>query len=162
MLLLISALSGHLSSDPRVVTIMSEGDAAHIGIAVLISCVCAPLVEEVLFRGLLLESLRTRGEAFGIWMSGLAFAVWHLTPAALSLNGPSGAWFGALTVTTPAPPSLATVADRMTRGGFASLSQEQFTVDASTVRNIDLPVGAAVELDVTVQGHGGHMVFVPR
>ena len=50
----------------------------------------------------------------------------------------------------------------MTRGGFASLSQEQFTVDASTVRNIDLPVGAAVELDVTVQGHGGHMVFVPR
>jgi membrane protease YdiL (CAAX protease family) len=233
MLLIISGLSGHLSSDPRVVTIMSEGDAAHIGIAVLISCVCAPLVEEVLFRGLLLESLRTRGAAFGIWMSGIAFAVWHLNPAALryyalmgallgflyvkrglvcsmaahagfngvltiaaivivlspgktftsfgvsvdapsgwsqsqthgaglSLHGPSGAWFGVATVQTPVKPNLRDVTDRLTQGGLASLSTQELQVDGSTVRNVNLAIGRGVELDVTVQGHSGHMLFVPR
>jgi len=96
MLAAISGISGHLSSDPRVVAIMSEGDVAHIGIALLLTVVCAPLVEEVLFRGLLLESLRTRGTAAAIWLSGLAFSVWHLTPSALRYYALMGALFGLL------------------------------------------------------------------
>jgi len=233
MLAVISGLAGHLSSDSRVVTIMSEGDAAHIGIAVLISCVCAPLVEEVLFRGLLLESLRTRGAAFGIWMSGIAFAVWHLNPAALryyalmgallgflyvkrglvcsmaahaafngvltvaaivivlspgktftsagvsvdapsgwsqsrstaaglSLHGPSGAFFGVGTVLTPVKPSLRAVTDRLTQGTLATLSAQELQVDPNTVRTVKLPTGRGVELDLTVHGHSGHMLFIPR
>jgi membrane protease YdiL (CAAX protease family) len=233
MLLIISGLAGHLSSDPRVVTIMSEGDAAHIGIAVLITCVCAPLVEEVLFRGLLLESLRTRGTAFGIWMSGIAFAVWHLNPAALryyalmgallgflyakrglvcsmaahagfngvltiaavvivlspaktfeaygvsvdapggwsqdhmtgvnlSLSGPSGAWFGVATVSTPVQPELQRVTAQVTQGSLGTLSTEALQIDRNTVREVQLPAGRGVEVDVTMQGHSGHMLFIPR
>ena len=233
MLLAISGLAGHLASDPRVVTIMSEGDAAHIGIAVLITCVCAPLVEEVLFRGLLLESLRTRGAGFGIWMSGVAFAVWHLNPAALryyalmgallgllyvkrglvcsmaahagfngvltiaavvivlspgktfegvgvtvqapsgwsqshdipgslSLRGPSGAWFGVETISTPVAPDLRTVTARLTDGQPSTLPSKVFQVDNSTVRDVSVSAGHGVELDVTVQGHRGHLIFVPR
>ena len=233
MLFIVSSVAGHLSSDQRFVTIMSEGDAAHIGVAVLISCICAPLVEEVLFRGLLLESLRTRGAAFGIWMSGVAFAVWHLNPAglryyalmgallgflyvkrglvcsmsahlgfngvltiaaivivlspgktfegmgvsvdapggwsqtstpgtALSLRGPSGAWLGIATVSTPVQRDLQQVTDRLTQGPLGALPSDQVQINRDTVRWVTLPVGRAVELDVQVQGHKGHMLFVPR
>jgi membrane protease YdiL (CAAX protease family) len=233
MLLAISGLAGHLSSDSRVVSIMSEGDAAHIGVAVLITVVCAPLVEEVLFRGLLLESLRTRGMGFGIWMSGIAFAVWHLNPAALryyalmgallgllyvkrglvcsmaahagfngvltvaaivivvspgktfqgldvavqapsgwsqshstpmalSLYGPAGAWFGVETLSTPVAPDMHAVTARLTDAALTSPSSEVVEVDRSTVRDVSLPAGDGVELDVTVQGHRGHMIFISR
>lgn len=232
MLLVVSSLSGHLSSDSRVVTIMSEGDAAHIGVAVLLTCLCAPLIEEVLFRGLLLESLRTRGTGFGIWMSGIAFAVWHLNPAALryyalmgalfgllyvkrglvcsmaahagfngvltiaaifivlapmktfdgfgvraqapggwsqdhssrmdlSLQGPSGAWFGASTIPTPVPPDLQQITARLTTG-FASLPAQEVSLNTNTIRNVTEPIGRGVELDMVVQGHSGHMLFFPR
>lgn len=232
MLLAVSAIAGHLSSDARIVTIMSEGDTAHVGIAILLTCICAPLVEEVLFRGLLLESLRTRGLGFAVWMSALAFAVWHLNPSALryyalmgallgflyvkrglacsiaahagfngalavaavfivlapmktflgtgvsvqapggwsqdqradmslSLQGPSDAWFGASTVPTPAPPDLQQLTDQLT-AGFSSLPADEFAVDTSTIRNVDEPIGRGVEMDVTVQGHSGHLLFFPR
>jgi len=232
MLTAISGLSHHLASDPRVVGIMSEGDVAHVAIAVLITCVCAPLVEEVLFRGLLLESLRTRGAGFGIWMSGIAFAVWHLNPAALryyalmgallgllyvkrglvcsiathvgfngaltvaamvivlapaktytgygvsmqapggwsqntktsmnlSLDGPSGSWLGVETLSTPVQPRLQDVHERLMQG-LAAAPTADFRVDMGTVRDVDLPAGRAVELDVTMAGHSGHVLFFPR
>jgi hypothetical protein len=62
--------------------------------AVLLTCVAAPLVEEVLFRGLLLESQRGRGTAVAIWLSAIAFAVWHLTPSALRYYALMGALLG--------------------------------------------------------------------
>jgi membrane protease YdiL (CAAX protease family) len=232
LMLGISGVSGHLSSDPRIVTIMSEGDATHIGVAVLLTCLCAPLVEEVLFRGLLLESLRTRGLGFGVWMSGLAFAVWHLNPSALryyalmgalfgflyvkrglvcsmaahagfngvltitaifivlapmktfeglgvsvqapggwsehqatsfdlALDGPSGALFGVETVQTPVQPDLSEVTSRLT-SGFAALPANEFSVDTNTIRDVDEPIGRGVELDVTVEGHRGHLLYFPR
>jgi hypothetical protein len=61
---------------------------------VVLSCVAAPLVEEVLFRGLLLESQRVRGTAAAIWLSAIAFAVWHLTPSALRYYALMGALLG--------------------------------------------------------------------
>lgn len=98
MLAAVSSASGHLSPDPRMVTMMSEGDVAHIAAAVLIGCVCAPLVEEVLFRGVLLESLRARSTRAAIWGSGLAFSVWHLNPSALRYYALMGALLGFLYV----------------------------------------------------------------
>jgi membrane protease YdiL (CAAX protease family) len=95
---LVSAAAGHLNPDPRIVTLMSEGDAPHLLAAVLISCAAAPLVEEILFRGLLLESLRGRGTGLAIWISGAAFAVWHLNPAALRYYALMGALLGWLYV----------------------------------------------------------------
>jgi membrane protease YdiL (CAAX protease family) len=94
LLAIVSAAAGHLAPDPRIVTLMSEGDAPHVIAAVLISCVAAPLVEEILFRGLLLESQRWRGVTPAIWLSALGFAVWHLNPSALKYYALLGALLG--------------------------------------------------------------------
>jgi len=94
LLLAVSSAAGHLDPDPRIVLLMSEGDAAHVIATVLITCAAAPLIEEVLFRGLLLESQRGRGTRAAIWISALAFAVWHLNPAALRYYALMGALLG--------------------------------------------------------------------
>jgi membrane protease YdiL (CAAX protease family) len=96
LLALVSAAVGHLSPDPRFLVLMSEGDPTHILLVVLLTCVAAPLVEETLFRGLLLEALRPRGRGLAIVVSALAFAVWHFIPAALVYYGLMGAGFAAI------------------------------------------------------------------
>jgi membrane protease YdiL (CAAX protease family) len=92
----LSGAVGHLSPDPRFLVLMSEGDPTHIALVVLLTCVAAPLVEETLFRGLLLEALRPRGRGLAIVVSALAFAVWHFIPAALVYYGLMGAGFAAI------------------------------------------------------------------
>jgi membrane protease YdiL (CAAX protease family) len=96
LLALVSAAVGHLSPDPRFLLLMSEGDPTHIAVVVLLTCVVAPLVEETLFRGLLLEALRPRGRGVAIVGSALAFAIWHFIPAALIYYGFMGAGFAAI------------------------------------------------------------------
>jgi membrane protease YdiL (CAAX protease family) len=89
------AADGKVTPDPRMVLMMSEGDLPHILAAILIACVAAPLVEETLFRGLLLESMRPRGTSTALAVSGIAFAVWHLNPTAIiyySLMGMALGW----------------------------------------------------------------------
>jgi membrane protease YdiL (CAAX protease family) len=98
LLAAVSSAAGHLSPDPRIVTLMSEGDLAHIVVTIGITCLCAPLIEEVLFRGLLLESLRTRGHRSALWLSGIAFAIWHLNPSALRYYALMGVLLGVLYV----------------------------------------------------------------
>jgi len=83
LLALVSAAAGHLSPDPRIVLMMSEGDPSHILVAIGISCVAAPLVEETLFRGILLESLLPRGVPLAVVGSAFAFAVWHFMPSSI-------------------------------------------------------------------------------
>jgi membrane protease YdiL (CAAX protease family) len=92
----VSAASGHLSPDPRIVLMMSEGDLPHVLAVVLISCIAAPLIEETLFRGVLLESLRPKGPGLAILISALAFSAWHLTPSALRYYALMGAALGFL------------------------------------------------------------------
>jgi membrane protease YdiL (CAAX protease family) len=96
LLAIVSTASGHLNPDPRIVLMMSEGDAPHILAVILISCVAAPQIEETLFRGVLLESLRPKGRGVAILISGLAFSVWHLTPSALRYYALMGAALGFL------------------------------------------------------------------
>jgi membrane protease YdiL (CAAX protease family) len=96
LLAAVSAAVGHLSPDPRFLLLMSEGDPTHIAVVVLLTCVAAPLVEETLFRGLLLEALRPRGTGVAIVASALAFAIWHFIPAALVYYGFMGAGFAAI------------------------------------------------------------------
>lgn len=83
LLSLVSLAVGHVQPDPRLILLMSEGDPTHIAVTVFLACIAAPLVEETLFRGLLLESLRPRGRRVAIGLSAMAFAVWHLMPASL-------------------------------------------------------------------------------
>jgi membrane protease YdiL (CAAX protease family) len=96
LLALVSAAVGHLSPDPRFLLLMSEGDPTHIVLVLLIACVAAPLVEETLFRGLLLEALRPRGTAVAVVVSALGFAIWHFIPAALVYYGFMGAGFAVI------------------------------------------------------------------
>lgn len=96
LLALVSSASGHLRPDPRIVLLMSEGDPTHIVITALIACVAAPLVEETLFRGLLLESLRPRGTQVALLVSSGAFAVWHFMPTSLVYYAALGAALGGL------------------------------------------------------------------
>jgi membrane protease YdiL (CAAX protease family) len=91
-----SAVNGHLSTDPGVSLMTSEGDIAHILAAVLLTMIAAPLVEETLFRGLLAESLRKDGRAKAIWLSAIAFACWHWRPGALRYYALMGAMFAVL------------------------------------------------------------------
>lgn len=72
-----SAAAGHLSSDPSLITLASEGDTAHVLSTLLLVAVAAPLVEETLFRGIFLEWLRPKGIRIALLVSALAFAVWH-------------------------------------------------------------------------------------
>jgi membrane protease YdiL (CAAX protease family) len=96
LLALVSVAAGHLQTDPRIVLLMSEGDPTHIVVTVFLGCVAAPLVEETLFRGLLLESLRPRGKLVAILVSAGAFAVWHFMPASLVYYAALGAALGGL------------------------------------------------------------------
>jgi membrane protease YdiL (CAAX protease family) len=84
--------------DPRIDVLVSEGDLAHIGASVLIACVAAPVLEELLFRGLLLASLQRHGTKYAVWASAGAFAVWHLNPSALRYYALMGALLGFLYV----------------------------------------------------------------
>lgn len=91
-----SLITGHLSTDPTATMLVSEGDVAHIFATVLVVCIAAPFCEELLFRGVLAESLRHRGQAAAIWLSALAFAAWHLRPEALRYYAVMGAVLGLL------------------------------------------------------------------
>lgn len=84
MLGLAYAAVHHLSTDPTIALLVSEGDPAHILMTVLITCVAAPFVEELLFRGLLLQALREKsGTKLAMVVSACAFSAWHLRPQAL-------------------------------------------------------------------------------
>jgi membrane protease YdiL (CAAX protease family) len=91
-----SALAGHLSSDASAIITFAQGGAVRIGALVAIMVVAAPVVEELLFRGLLAESLRPRGKGAAIWLSALAFALWHLRPDAIRYYLVCGALLGLL------------------------------------------------------------------
>jgi membrane protease YdiL (CAAX protease family) len=91
-----SALAGHLASDDVASTVFAQGGLLRILALVTVMVVCAPIVEELLFRGLLAESLRHRGRGAAIWLSALAFALWHLRPDALRYYLLMGALLGVL------------------------------------------------------------------
>jgi membrane protease YdiL (CAAX protease family) len=78
-----SAISGHLASDPNAELLVGGGGALRIGLTLAVTAVLAPLVEETLFRGVLAGTLLARGPAPAVWVSAIAFAVWHMNPTSL-------------------------------------------------------------------------------
>jgi membrane protease YdiL (CAAX protease family) len=79
----VSLLSGELTSDPDMVAIASERLWMPIVAIVFVAVIAAPVIEEMLFRGLLVEAYRSRGRTSAILMGAVAFSFWHLNPAAL-------------------------------------------------------------------------------
>lgn len=235
LLAMVSGSAGHLRPDPRIVLLMSEGDVTHILLTVLITCAAAPVIEETLFRGLLLESLRPVDTAVALIVSAMAFAVWHLTPAALVYYTAMGAvlgWLylkkglaasmaahvgfnGVLTIAAifvvlgpahtvsldgvsfqaPSGWSVQSSVTAQNLGAAAVLRgpddaiveviegpvgeqfdpdatasrlesetlpfQDELSLDHSTVREETLPIGRAVEADVSLDGRSGHVVLFP-
>lgn len=78
-----SALAGHLASDPNAELLVGGGGALRILLTLLTTAVLAPLVEETVFRGILAGTLLARGPAPAVWVSAIAFAVWHMNPTSL-------------------------------------------------------------------------------
>jgi hypothetical protein len=64
--------------DPAAQATVSEGSLARIALAFVVIAVVAPVVEEVLFRGVVLESLRGRGVFVAVFVSSFLFALAHL------------------------------------------------------------------------------------
>ena len=91
-----SAIAGHLASDDVAAIVFAQGGLLRIAALITVMVVCAPFIEELLFRGLLAESLRPRGRGAAIWLSALAFALWHLRPDALRYYLLMGALLGLL------------------------------------------------------------------
>jgi membrane protease YdiL (CAAX protease family) len=79
---LLRAASGHLQGDSRFTDLISENNPIRIVFTMLLVIVAAPLVEETLFRGLLLESWRSLA-GWSLVGSGFAFAAWHLNGSAI-------------------------------------------------------------------------------
>lgn len=94
--LINSALQGHLSGDPSVELLVGGGGALRIFVAVMVTSVLAPLVEETVFRGICAGSLLAKGSAAALWLSALAFAIWHMQPASLRYYALMGLLLGRL------------------------------------------------------------------
>lgn len=161
LLFLVSANAGHLRPDPRIVLMMSEGDLTHIVVTVLISCLAAPLVEETLFRGLLLESLRPRSAGLALVVSAVAFAIWHLNTAALIYYSAMGAVLGTLYLKRGL---AASIAAHVSFNGVLTIAAIVVVLGPSHVVNVDglsltAPSGWSVESSVTADQIGAAAVL---
>jgi membrane protease YdiL (CAAX protease family) len=72
------AASGNPVTDGTAQALVSEGSFIRIVLAFFAMAVVAPVVEELLFRGVVAESMRKRGAVFAIFFSSLLFALAHL------------------------------------------------------------------------------------
>jgi membrane protease YdiL (CAAX protease family) len=94
--LLNSLLRGHLSGDANVELLVGGGGALRISLTVVVTSVLAPLVEETVFRGICAGSLLAKGPAAAVWLSALAFAIWHMQPSSLRYYALMGLLLGRL------------------------------------------------------------------
>jgi membrane protease YdiL (CAAX protease family) len=93
---LLSAVSGHLASDAFASIVVSEGSVSRVVVMGVIAVVCAPLVEELLFRGMVAESLRSHSKGRALVVSAALFSLWHLRLAAFRYYFVIGLLLGAL------------------------------------------------------------------
>jgi membrane protease YdiL (CAAX protease family) len=171
-----SLIAGRLSSDVHLVGVLYERKWIHVAIAIVIAVIAAPLVEELLFRGLLVESLRSRGKGGAILGGAVAFSLWHLNPSALRYYVLMGFFLGLLywtfgingsitahavfnaTLIVFAFAVVAGAPEPLSRGGVTvELPAGWFEVDDGAVE-AELPLGAAV--DVAVQSPTGSAFVV--
>ena len=96
VLALLSAINGHPASDQFITMVVSEGTTARIIVMAVIAVVCAPLIEECLFRGMVAQSLRDDNRRKALVMSAALFSLWHLRLAAFRYYFLVGLLFGAL------------------------------------------------------------------
>ncbi len=188
---LVSLLSGELTSDQDMVAIASERLWVPTLAVVFIAVVAAPLVEEMLFRGLLVESFRSRGRTSAILLGAVAFSFWHLNPAALRYYVLMGFLLGFLywrfglagsisahaafngVLVVLAFVSLLAGPEQVSRAGIAlEMPRSWHVVDETVAQGVDLaiesPTGAAIVVErvgaaqLAVRGFGSSQTALTR
>ena len=96
LIVLGRAATGHVVVDPRIAYLVSERSLTRILAAVALAVLVAPCVEELLFRGLVVEGLRPAGTKPAIAVGAVLFALWHLNPGLLVYYFGMGALLGRL------------------------------------------------------------------
>jgi membrane protease YdiL (CAAX protease family) len=164
-----SAVAGRLASDDVAATVFAQGGLLRIAAVVAVMVVCAPFIEELLFRGLLAESLRSRGRGAAIWLSAIAFAAWHLRPDALRYYLLCGALLGLLYWKRGLVCSMAahaTFSGTLVVVAAVSLSGPPHAVSANGVSLVApkswYQVVHTADSDLEVRSPSGAQVFVHR
>lgn len=85
VLLLLSGATGRIQVAPSVKFQLGDATLVSTALALLLLTVAAPVVEELLFRGLVAESLRRHGQIIALAASGFLFALWHMRFGAVQL-----------------------------------------------------------------------------
>ena len=150
LIALLWAATGHPVLDPGAQALVSEGSITRIVLAFLVIAVAAPVVEELLFRGVVTPSDWQVADGPGVPDN-----------AQLVLKGPSGATL--LVQRLPLPGqrnvNLEAVAAAL-NSGRVPLPPDN-TIDGRA-HVATYPAGQGVEVGVTGQGHAGVVVLIPR
>ena len=78
LIILFWVSSGHPMLDPSVRVLVSEGSITRTILAFVVIAMIAPVVEELLFRGVVAESLRKNAAPVALGVSSFLFALAHL------------------------------------------------------------------------------------
>lgn len=73
-----SLATGRIEVAPSIKWDMGDATFMSVVIAFASLTVAAPIVEELLFRGLAAEAMRHRGQRVALLVSGVLFALWHM------------------------------------------------------------------------------------
>lgn len=234
LIILFWATAGHPILDPGVNLLVSEGSITRTVLAFFLIAMVAPVVEELLFRGVVAESLRKNRAPVALGVSSFLFALahlhslryytlcglvlgllyWHrglwasiaahatfngalvvlavvvaLGPArtvaaggvslrahtdwqvdklledkgaTVALRGPSGSSFAVVRNSLPqgASPNLDRLASELNSGGLPMPAG--WTLQPVSAKVVTFPAGRGVQANVTVRGHAGLFVLIPR
>ena len=86
----------HLAGDAAVTLVVSEGSMGRVLAAVALFVLIGPVIEELVFRAVVAESLRNRGIGGAVLASSFLFALAHLRPASIVYYTLIGAVLGRL------------------------------------------------------------------
>ena len=86
----------HLAGDAAVTLVVSEGSMGRVLAAVTLFVLIGPVIEELVFRAVVAESLRNRGIGGAVLASSFLFALAHLRPASIVYYTLIGAVLGRL------------------------------------------------------------------
>ena len=78
VLLALSGATGRVQVAPSVKFQLGDATLVSTALALLLLTVAAPVVEELLFRGMVAEAMRRYGQIVALVASGFVFALWHM------------------------------------------------------------------------------------
>ena len=85
----------------------------------------------------------------------------HDSSRGLVIEGPSESALLVMEIPAAGTPSTTAMLARI-RAGLLSVAGVDLQADTGSAREVQLPAGAAVEVDVVAKGHRGTLVYLPR